>query len=467
MNAIKHTVVLLSLSLAFAVPVPAQTVRNSNDGTTLKQIIICGRHSIRSSIESPSQLADFAVDAYPNFVTEDGTVIPPGILTPRGQQAEVLLGAYFHDYLLYEGLLTDDAQEDSARSYFRAAPIERTNVTAAAFQAGVIPAVTAPMVHSFPISPYPTDPVFDPIYTKVVTVDTGRAVAEAQGIFNNGDALRSAYSGEYSLIHDALFDYKPTPEVKTDPTSEKITLTASTTLYTGNVINLGGLIDVVNACDPFVMQYADNFPLDQVAWGRLSPDTLSQQSRVVGLQFNIEMRTPYLNQLQSSNFASHVLNTMKAATSGGKIRGAFGTGKSRLNVIICSDGYLYGLAGLLRVHWQLPGYQPDFCSPGGALVFELRQSIKSKEYLVRVFYTSQTFDQLRNLTPLTLDNPPATMQLLVPGGSNSSTDLDVKFKTFQKLLKGVIEPKFVQNPSKEPQPGVLVLADPSLKRRTP
>ena len=89
--------------------------------------------------------------------------------------------------------------------------------------------------------------------------------------------------------------------------------------------------------------------------------------------------------------------------------------------------------------------------------------MRSEEYLVRVFYTSQTFDQLRNLAPLTLDNPPATMQLLVPGGSSSSTDLDVKFKTFQKLLKGVIEPKHVQNPSKEPKPDVLVLTDSSLK----
>jgi len=55
------------------------------------------------------------------------------------------------------------------------------------------------------------------------------------------------------------------------------------------------------------------------------------------------------------------------------------------------------------------------------------------------------------------------MQLMVPGGSNSSANLDVDFKTFQKLLKGASNPKYVQNPAKEVQPGVLVSGDPSLK----
>lgn len=232
MRATKRTVVLLALSLALAGPTPvsAQTIRNADDETTLRQIIVLGRHSIRSSTKDPAQLARFAASAYPEFD------VPAGYLTPRGWKAEVLLGSYFHDYLLHEGLLTNNAQKDSARSYFRAQPIERTNRSAAAFLAGVIPGATAPLIHSFPISPYPTDPVFDPIYGKVVTVDTARAVTETQGIFNNGAALASAYSGEYALIRSVLFGYPtatqpppPAPDEKTDVTSEAIPLTANTT----------------------------------------------------------------------------------------------------------------------------------------------------------------------------------------------------------------------------------------------
>jgi hypothetical protein len=114
-------------------------------------------------------------------------------------------------------------------------------------------------------------------------------------------------------------------------------------------------------------------------------------------------------------------------------------------VIISSDAYLAGLAGLLDMHWLLPGYQPDFCPPGGALVFELRQVTATGQYLVRVFYTAQTFDQLRNLTHLTLAAPPATQQLLVPGGS-STTNLDVDFSTFTNLMNAAIGLEYVKQP---------------------
>lgn len=429
------------------------------DDTDLKQIIIFGRHSIRSSTADPSSLAKFSVDTYPGFGK-----VPTGYLTPNGQQAAGLLGAYFHDYLRHEGLLTGDAQTDLSHAYFRANSIQRSNVTAAKFGAGLIPGATIP-VHSYKIAEGNTraepDPVFDPILANVVTVDPDRAVTEAKGIFGSGTALASAYSGELTLIRSVLYPpgTQPTPgasQGSVDPTALPITLTANTSiLYTGGVINLGGLNSVSSATDPFVMQYADNFALADVAWGRLPLDALSQQTRINNLIFDIQMRLPYLNQVQSSNAAAHILRTMEQAVIGENIPGAFGDAGSRSVVIISSDGYVIGLAGLLRMHWLLPGYQPDFSAPGGALVFELRQARSTKDYLVRAFYTSQTFDQLRNLTPLTLQNPPASMQLLIPGGSNSATDLDVRFDTFQKLLKEAINPEYVQDPSQEVPPGVL------------
>jgi hypothetical protein len=135
---------------------------------------------------------------------------------------------------------------------------------------------------------------------------------------------------------------------------------------------------------------------------------------------------------------------MLQITGGVPLDGALGTNQSQVLVIISSDAYLAGLAGLLDMHWLLPGYEPDFCPPGGALVFELRQVTATGQYLVRVFYTAQTFDQLRNLTTLTLGAPPATQQLLVPGGS-STTNLDVDFTTFTNLMNAAIGMEYVQS----------------------
>jgi len=441
------------LTLALAASVPAQTV--TNDDTILKQIIIFGRHSVRAPTMSEADYAQYSPRPYPDF-----EVLQPGYLTVHGQQAEVLLGAYYRSYLLSEGLLTGDGSSDLAHSYFRANSIQRSNLTATMLGSGLFNGITVP-VHSYALGQ--PDPVFDPVLANVAIVDAVRAANEVQGIYYSGTALASAYSAEFSLIRSVLFNYQngvqpppPAPPNITDPTTEPIPLDAVTTLlYTGNAVDEGGLAATNNAADPFVMAYADGLPLTDVGWGQLSLDTLSQTTRITVLTQDIELRTPYLAQVQSSNAAAHILRSMRQAVLGEVIPGAFGDATSRVIAVISSDAYVTGLAGLIGLHWQLPGYQPDFCAPGGALVFELRQSTRSGEYLVRAFYTAQSFDQLRNLTPLTLTAPPETIQLLIPGGSRPGAPFDVSFEVFQKLLRNAIGQRYVQDPALEVPPGVL------------
>lgn len=146
---------------------------------------------------------------------------------------------------------------------------------------------------------------------------------------------------------------------------------------------------------------------------------------------------------------------MEQAVTGRKVPGALGTPGTNLLGIISSDAYIVGLASLLKLHWMLPGYQQDFAAPGGAMVFELRQVRSTGEYVVRVYYTAQTFDQLRNLTPLTTAQPPATMQLLIPNGYEADASLDVSFNKFKELVTNAINLYYVQNPAAEAPPAPL------------
>ncbi len=469
-SSLKIVLAALLLAVAMEGPVLAQTTNAADDGTVLKQIIIFGRHSIRSATTDTNSLDECSANPFPDFVG-----VPVGYLTPNGRLAAGLMGSYFHDYLVQQGLLTGDMNTDLTRSYFRANLIERSYITAAEFGAGLIPGANIP-VHTYYPTPTTTptnaDPVFDPLMAGVATVDPARALTEIQGIYGSGSNLMSAYSGELSLISEVLYPpgtqplypgTSPTnnaPPSSFDPTTVPITLATNAPrssgppYSTGEVIDMGGLDSTVSAADPFVMQYADGFPTNEVAWGRLTLNTLSQQTRLVTLQFDICMRQPYLATVQSSSAASHILRSMLQVTGGMPLDGALGTPQSQVLVIVSSDGFVAGLAGLLNVHWLLPGYQPDFCAPGGALVFELRQVTTTGEYLVRVFYTAQTFDQLRNLTPLTLGAPPATQQLLVPGGS-STTNLDIDFTIFTNLMNDAIGLEYVQPFDKETPPGVL------------
>jgi 4-phytase/acid phosphatase len=471
-SSLKSVLTGLLLAVAIEGHVLAQTIKAMDDGTVLKEIIFFGRHSIRTATSGTNSLDQCSANPFPDFV---GVTV--GYLTTNGQQAAGLLGSYFHEYLLHEGLLTGDASSDLARSYFRANTIERSYMTAAKFGVGLIPHANIP-VHTYP-SGNP-DPVFDPLLATNAIVDPVRALAEVQGVFGSGTNLSSAYSGELSLISKLLYPpgtqprypgisptnnappAPPAPPGSFDPTTVPITLTISAPLtnggppyYTGNVIAMGGLASVVTAADPFVMQYADGFTNNDVGWGQLTLDALSQQTRINTLQIEIAMRQPYLARVQSSSAASHILRTMIQTISGTNLAGAFGDTNTQIHVIVSSDFYLAGLAGLLDAHWLLPGYQPDFCPPGGTLVFELRQVRATGQYLVRVFYTAQTFDQLRNLTPLTLAEPPATMQLLIPGCSSPATNLDVSFLSFSNLLNAAIGLEYVQPFDQETPPGVL------------
>ena len=254
----------------------------------------------------------------------------------------------------------------------------------------------------------------------------------------------SAYAPEFALTRSVLFGYTagqtplpPTPANVTDATdfiANPIAVTAGTG---GLQISLGGLSTVGNAVDPFTMEYADLLP---VGWGQLTAGGVSQTSRISNLNIDLEFRTPYLSRVQSSNVASHIVRTMMQSATGNAMTGTLGTPSAKIVALIASDVNICGLAGLFHIDWLLPGYQPDFCAPGGALVFQLRQSQSTGEYIVRASYIAQTLDQLRNQTVLTLDAPPASAPVFTPGCSAGDTTFDCPLGKFIRIANQVIDP---------------------------
>jgi 4-phytase/acid phosphatase len=131
---------------------------------------------------------------------------------------------------------------------------------------------------------------------------------------------------------------------------------------------------------------------------------------------------------------------MVQAATGNAMTGALGNPSIRVIVLVASNTNLTGLAGLLHLDWLLPGYQADVCAPGGAIVFELRQSQSTGEYIVRASYVSQTMDQLRNQTTLTLAAPPASAPVFIPGCSIRNATFDCSLANFVQVAKHAIDP---------------------------
>lgn len=426
--------ILTSVSL-----LSAQTV----DDTVLKQMIIFGRHAVRTPVLPNQALDHFSALPFPDFSASGISVI-----TPNGAKNETNLGAYFRLWLTQEKLLTGNDTADSNFIYFRANNPPLITDTAKAFWAGMLPTAGAPKIDV--ISPG-NDPLFSPVAAGVALLDSQMAVAAVNGrIGGNPGALASAYAPELALTRSILFHYSanstpvpPTPAGKFDVTDFSTMPIVVAPGNSSGPINLGGLNNVIFAIDPFVMEYADGLPDAEVGWGQLSADGISQTFRLYNLALDLEYRTPYLARVQSSNLASHIARSLVQGATGNPTPGAIASPATKVIALIAANTNIAGLAGLFHLDWLLPGYQPDVSAPSGALVFELRQSMSSGEYIVRTSYVAQTMDQLRHQTALTLAAPPAIAPVFVPGCSMNNATFDCLLADFVQVTGQTIDPDSV------------------------
>ncbi|HTR38016.1 MAG TPA: histidine-type phosphatase [Bryobacteraceae bacterium] len=432
-----NSVRLLTFALCGGCLLAAQAV----DDTVAKQVIIFGRHTVRTPILPNTALDFFAVQQYPDF-----GVPPPNIsvMTPSGAKNEVALGGYFRQWLIQEGLLTGHDQADANFVYVRANNAPLILQTAQQFVLGLLPGATVP-VDSYPASA--NDPMYNPVDAGVATLDYPTAVASVNGrLGSNPQSLATAYSAELTLLRSVLFNYPvsespapPAPAGKIDATMEPISISAGNSTLP---VTIKGLTDVVAAIDPFVMEYADGLPMADVGWGQLNAASIGQINRLYDVLLDLEYRTPYLAGVQSSNLASHITRSMVQAATGSSLGGALGTPATKVIMLAASNINIVGVASLFRLDWLASSYQRDVSAPSGALVFELRQSKSTGVYFVRASYVTQTMDQLRYQTPLT-EEPPVVAPVLIPGCQISDANLDCPLSTFVQLANQAINPQAV------------------------
>jgi 4-phytase / acid phosphatase len=441
-----HSLKLVALAVSCAAFLTAQSV----DDTQLKQVILFGRHGVRTPIlpntaVSPGiGLDTFSALAFPTFPPATASSAPLGlaVLTPNGASIETILGGYFRLWLTQEGLLTGNDSADANFVYFRANDTPLITQTAQAFALGMLPAANV-TVDSY-ISPA-IDPLFNPVGAGVALLDYQMAVAAVNGrLGGNPQTLASAYAPEIALARSVLFNYPVSqtavplaPAGKIDVTTIPIQVAAGNTSLP---VDMGGLTAIDEAIDPFVMEYADGMPMAEVGWGQLTAGGISQTFRLYDVLLDLEFRTPYLARVQSSNVASHIVRSLVQAATGNTMPGALASPSTKVIALIASNTNITGLAGLLHLDWLLPSYEADVSALSGVLMFELRQSQSTGEYVVRVSYVAQTMDQLRNLTPLTLAAPPASAPVFIPGCSVDNTTFDCPLGKFVGIANQVIDP---------------------------
>ena len=126
-----------------------------------------------------------------------------------------------------------------------------------------------------------------------------------------------------------------------------------------------------------------------------------------------------------------ILGSMQQVVSQKAVAGSAGRKSDRLLILVGHDTNLTNISGALGLSWLIDGRRDD-TPPGGALVFELSQNVATSQYSVRLFYTAHTLNQMRNITPLNLSNPPERVPVFIPGCSK--TDASCNWSTFTSLI---------------------------------
>jgi 4-phytase/acid phosphatase len=422
--------VLLAL---LAITMPALMAGVAETTGDLEFAVILTRHGVRSPL-SNQQFEAFSREAWPAWT------VGPGELTMHGRQQMTLMGRYYLARFIHEGLLTGRADEDVKHVAFRCDNDERTIETARQLGAGLLPGQT--------IDPHArvsgeVDPLFRTLQASVGHPDYRLGVASVLGRMG-GDPARvvEANRAAFDTLERVLLG-----ESGVVPPGKKSLLSLPSAVTGGkgdHTVSLTGPLTTASSIvDVLMLEYAEGMPMERVGWGRLTPERLTQVMALHSLNFELAQGSSYPARAQGSDLASHLIATLQQEATGKADARALADPGQKVVVVVGHDTNISNLGGLLGLNWWVPGTSRNPVLPGGALVFELRRRRSDHQWFVCTYYITQTLEQIRNLTPLSLEQPPAIAPIFVPECSGSPDGYPAPLGQFTALVRRVVDPAFV------------------------
>ena len=407
-------------------PVQSSTVR-PEQGEQLKFVVMISRHGVRSPTGKTDQLNQFSSQPWPAWS------VPPGNLTENGAKLMRLFGGFDRELLVKQGLLEAEGCRDAAHIMILADSDQRTRETGKAIAAGLMPGCG---VETHALAEGTPDPLFHPLAAGVVHLDKQLATAAVAGrIGNNPSALAEAYRPQLQALEEVLSGSGTPPKISL--------LEIQSSIAAGKGDHLVDLRSPLGTAatmaENLLLEYADG--MGQVGWGRVDEHKLRELMQLHTASADLERRTYYIARGQAAPMLSAILASMQQAISQTPVGGALGKKSDRLLILVGHDTNLNNISGALGLSWLIDGRRDD-TPPGGALVFELWQNAATSKSSVRLFYTAQTLDQMRNFTPLNLEAPAERVPVSIPGcvGADMSCDWNI----FQSLVRAVSSPELTR-----------------------
>ena len=452
-SALFPSVLLLCVSAGAQTPERHPARETTTAPAQLKFELIVSRHGIRPPLVEATTLNSYASDPWPVWE------VPLGHLTPHGAAAIAQMGAYLRLRLVEDGLLTPGCPAPSEIYLYSDTDERNVSSTRETFAALAPNCEHLDINTMAPSTANAPDPLFQPVPKTFPAPNGAPAMAAVKAALHNDPAyaLSANATPELRELAHILAPDPARPAAKPilDQPVEVVPGTYGATAH-------GPLVTASNLVEDLELEYIDARPLNEVGWGRLGSDDKAVEAALQRLlpihikAFGLGLRTPLFARAQGSNLLSHLLATLEqadvspsaAASEPGKmgiavrhdVPGAIGPAGTKLVYLSGHDANLFELGGLLDLHWTADGRMDD-TPPDSQLAFELWQHPGERDYEVRIKYRAQTLEQLRAASPLTLENPPAEVEV-TPTGCIAHHACSLA--TFLKAARAQVDPAYVQ-----------------------
>lgn len=396
----------------------------------LQFVVYLSRHGVRSPTGKPEQYNSYSAAPWPAWD------VPPGYLTAHGFELMKLFGAYDRMELASQGLLSASGCDDAGRITFYSDSDQRTQETGKALAAGFFPGC-ATSVRSLPEGSQ--DPLFHLSRASRSRDDSSLAAAAIAGrIGGNPDNLTEVYRSQLSTLDRIL----ATCGASASDPNHRISLfdipaTLSSAQQSHRAELNGPLNTAATLTENMLLEYAQGMDAANVGWGCVDGTKLRSLLILHTAAEDFTARTPAIARLQASKLLDQIRFSLEQAITGKRVPGALSKPFDRALILVGHDTNLANVAGLLNLDWIADGRRDD-TPPGGAIIFELWRERKSRSYLVRAYFTSQTLEQMRSATPLSLENPPQRVPLFLP--SCSGEDFSCSWPSFAQSIRQAIRP---------------------------
>jgi len=389
---------------------------------------------VRSPIESNEQLDKHVATPWPVWP------VPPGYLTPHGAELMRLMGGYYRVLFGGRGLTQTDDCPPAGTVAAWADIDQRTRESGAALLLGMYPrcANLAPHRQADLAAP---DPLFHPQPTPSCPMDAAsNRAAVLDRIGGDFSSVLREYAPQLSLMQATLCPpalAAGRPQCGLPAEAPAVQAGSSGRLTITGPIAIGS-----TASENFAMQSAEGLPADQVAWGRLSGDAAIQNLlKIHRLEIDLADKTLPIARQRGSNLLSQIVTTLQ---DGHKFPGAPDIAEPvRLALLVGHQTNIASIERLLNVSWQIPGFQPNEASPGGALAFELFREVSTGQRYVRLAFYAQTPAQMRQASVLSLAEPPGMTAVDLPACAAYARERACPLERFVEIAKAALDPACV------------------------